>query len=67
VVTYKKRKETKQEKIKSRNIISAVPTVIKFKLSMDRRYVDLRMWVSDIIPCHIVAHNHAANNSQQWK
>jgi len=47
MVTYKKIKERKHEKIKSRNVLPAVPTVIEFKLSTSRRFVDLRMWMGE--------------------
>jgi len=58
MVIYKKRKERRQEKIKSWNILPDVPTVIEFKVSTDHLFVDLHVWVSDIIPCHIVAPQH---------
>ena len=33
-----------QGKITSQNILPSVPTAIEFRLGMDRRFVDLRMW-----------------------
>ena len=54
MVTYKKRQERTQENIESPNILPAVPAVIELKLTTDRRFVHLRMWISDIIPSPIM-------------
>jgi len=54
MVTYKKRQGRTQENIESPNILPAVPAVIELKLTTDRRFVHLRMWISDIIPSPIM-------------